>query len=218
MATDEQARARGFATPAGSDLLSSGDDVIRQNARAAADIAMSIETLKAVNKGDPGDPSVFERRGSGPPNGAVSAPIGTYYTDTLGTAGAWRWIKTSGTGNTGWSVVFGETPSLDLAPLLNSPFEPVDSGQGIRIHRLNSIVVLYLALRAKTATSGQVPILTLPAGYRPTAFLMLPSNSGNPADFRVSSGGSFNIGNNLAAGGLIRTAVTWVTSNAWPSA
>ena len=50
-----------------------------------------------------------ELRGTGMPNGAVDAPPGTYYTDTAGTAGAWRWIKTSGSGNTGWVVIFGDT-------------------------------------------------------------------------------------------------------------
>lgn len=45
MATDADARARGFATPAGTDPISNGDDAIRQNARAATDIAFKVEPL-----------------------------------------------------------------------------------------------------------------------------------------------------------------------------
>ena len=41
-------------------------------------------------------------RGTGSPEGKVSAPVGSVYTDTAATNGAIRWIKTSGTGNTGW--------------------------------------------------------------------------------------------------------------------
>lgn len=38
MATDAEARAAGFATPAGTDLISGGDNAIRQNARTALDL------------------------------------------------------------------------------------------------------------------------------------------------------------------------------------
>lgn len=54
-------------------------------------------------------PGEFELRGTGMPNGVVTATPGTYYTDTAGTNGAWRWFKTSGTGNTGWVVIHGDT-------------------------------------------------------------------------------------------------------------
>ena len=47
--------------------------------------------------------------GTGSPEGNVAAPIGSVYTDTAATNGAIRWIKTSGTGNTGWRVEYGDT-------------------------------------------------------------------------------------------------------------
>ena len=40
--------------------------------------------------------------GTGSPEGVVTAAVGTYYTDTAITNGAMRWVKMSGTGNTGW--------------------------------------------------------------------------------------------------------------------
>lgn len=47
--------------------------------------------------------------GTDSPEGNVSAPVGSTYTDTEATNGAIRWIKTSGTGNTGWRVEYGDT-------------------------------------------------------------------------------------------------------------
>ena len=48
-------------------------------------------------------------RGTGSPEGKIVAPVGSIYTDTAATNGAIRWIKTSGTGSTGWRVEYGDT-------------------------------------------------------------------------------------------------------------
>ena len=47
-------------------------------------------------------PVTMDLKGTGSPEGVVSAAVGTYYTDTAGTNGIWRYIKRTGTGNTGW--------------------------------------------------------------------------------------------------------------------
>src|SRR5699024_1181871 len=49
------------------------------------------------------------RVGTGSPEGKVSAPVGSIYTDSAATNGAIRWIKSSGAGNTGWMVEYGYT-------------------------------------------------------------------------------------------------------------
>ncbi len=41
--------------------------------------------------------------GSGSPEGVVTAPPGSLYSDTDGGAGATFWVKESGTGSTGWT-------------------------------------------------------------------------------------------------------------------
>ena len=41
-------------------------------------------------------------RGSGTPEGAVTAPVGTLFTRTDGGASTTLYVKESGTGNTGW--------------------------------------------------------------------------------------------------------------------
>ena len=51
----------------------------------------------------------WEIHGRGMPNGVVTAPVGTTYVDEAVTNGALKWIKKSGTGNTGWEVLTGDT-------------------------------------------------------------------------------------------------------------
>ena len=50
-----------------------------------------------------------EIRGTGSPEGRISAEIGTTYIDTAKTNGALKWIKTTDGGNQGWKVVEGDT-------------------------------------------------------------------------------------------------------------
>lgn len=51
----------------------------------------------------------WEIHGRGMPNGTVAAPVGTTYVDEAVTNGALKWIKKTGTGNTGWEVLIGDT-------------------------------------------------------------------------------------------------------------
>lgn len=41
-------------------------------------------------------------KGTGSPEGVVTAPIGSFYSDKAGGSGTTFWVKESGTGNTGW--------------------------------------------------------------------------------------------------------------------
>ena len=50
-----------------------------------------------------------EIRGTGSPEGRITAEIGTTYVDVNVTNGALKWIKESGNGNTGWRVLIGDT-------------------------------------------------------------------------------------------------------------
>ena len=47
--------------------------------------------------------------GTGSPEGVVTAPVGSTWRDTAATTGAIKWIKASGSGNTGWKVEYGDT-------------------------------------------------------------------------------------------------------------
>lgn len=50
------------------------------------------------------DGSTFWTSGSGSPEGVVTAPVGSMYTRTDGSAGTTLYVKESGTGNTGWTA------------------------------------------------------------------------------------------------------------------
>ena len=75
-----------------------------------------------------------EIRGTGSPEGRITAEIGTTYVDVNATNGAIKWIKESGNGNTGWRVLIGDTGwrTLNTASKLGNSF--------VKIRRVNDVV------------------------------------------------------------------------------
>ena len=80
--------------------------------------------------------SAYEIHGTGMPNGKVSAPIGTTYVDMEVTNGALKWIKRTGTGNTGWQVFTGDTGWRTL------PLEQKRGTARLQIRRINDQVIV----------------------------------------------------------------------------
>ena len=76
----------------------------------------------------------WEIHGQGMPNGTVTAPVGTTYVDEAVTNGALKWIKKTGTGNTGWEVLIGDTgwKILPSVSKLGNSF--------VKIRRVNNVV------------------------------------------------------------------------------
>lgn len=76
----------------------------------------------------------WEIHGRGMPNGTVAAPVGTTYVDEAVTNGALKWIKKTGTGNTGWEVLIGDTgwKILPSVSKLGASF--------VKIRRVNNVV------------------------------------------------------------------------------
>jgi len=122
--------------------------------------------------------------GTGSPEGVVTAPVGTYYTDTALTNGALRWAKKTGTGNTGWTVVYGDTGwraitswtsgGVVTGQALTPSWAPVAGGAGnIRVRRVNGEVLLgfrNLNRLAVTDLSMWATGYVLPAGFRPSEY------------------------------------------------
>lgn len=75
-----------------------------------------------------------EIHGRGLPNGVVTAPVGTTYVDEAVTNGALKWIKKSGTGNTGWEVLVGDT-GWKIIPSVSKL-----GGSYVKIRRVNNVV------------------------------------------------------------------------------
>lgn len=76
----------------------------------------------------------WEIHGRGMPNGVVTAPIGITYVDKAVTNGALKWIKKSGTGNTGWEVLIGDT-GWKVLPSVSKL-----GGSYVKVRRVNNVV------------------------------------------------------------------------------
>ncbi|HQW51922.1 MAG TPA: hypothetical protein PL082_07690, partial [Tepidiformaceae bacterium] len=98
--------------------------------------------------------------GTGSPEGVVTAAVGTYYTDTAGTTGAWRWQKRTGAGNTGWVVVDGDTGWRNVSSLLVNGW--TGSAYVKRTAEVLTLELEGVSGSAATATT----VLTLPVGFR----------------------------------------------------
>ena len=75
-----------------------------------------------------------EIRGTGSPEGRITAEIGTTYVDVNVTNGALKWIKESGNGNTGWRVLIGDTGWRTLNSVSRA------GNSFIKIRRVNNLV------------------------------------------------------------------------------
>ena len=119
--------------------------------------------------GDNTKPAIIH--GTGFPNGVVSAPVGSIYIDTAVTNGASSWIKKSGTGNTGWQVLEGDTGWRNVASSIINGWT-IDSGGYIYVKRTGESLSVRAVGLNSTASSSDT-------------FLDLG------ASFGVGSGGSF---------------------------
>ena len=101
-------------------------DSVNNLLRTQGEQATKITTLEAK--------SAYEIHGTGMPNGSVTAPIGTTYVDMSVTNGALKWIKQSGSGNTGWKVLIGDTGWRTLNSVSRA------GNSFIKIRRVNNLV------------------------------------------------------------------------------
>lgn len=75
-----------------------------------------------------------EIRGTGSPEGRITAEIGTTYVDVNVTNGALKWIKEKGNDNTGWRVLIGDTGWRTLNSVSRA------GNSFIKIRRVNNLV------------------------------------------------------------------------------
>ena len=131
------------------------DQDIPGQASAAVTIALAAQAGKIV-------------QGTGSPQGVVTANPGTIYVDTVATLGASVWLKKSGTGNTGWVVLCGDTgwriiPESDL---INGW-----TGTNLAIRRINETVWFRGRYQASGSLNGTAatanPFYVCPSGFAP---------------------------------------------------
>lgn len=93
--------------------------------------------------------------GTGYPERKVAAAIGTVYTDSAATDGAIRWTKTSGTGTTGWRVLFGDTGWRNITSLAENT---VAGYRSVMFRQLNGMAKLIFDIQLDPNTTSSVII------------------------------------------------------------
>ena len=150
--------------------------------------------------------------GTGSPEGKIAAPVGSIYTDTAATAGAIRWIKTSGTGNTGWRVEYGDTGIRRIQP-------PALAGGTVNIRRINDLVTLTLDGAAFGDLAGTQNLQGfIPAGFRITTWWPFSTVGvyGPVLHGRTLNGGAIQLFG-LKAGDTLRAGITFTATDPWPT-
>ena len=140
-----------------------------------------------------------EIRGTGSPEGRITAEIGTTYVDVNVTNGALKWIKESGNGNTGWKVLIGDTGWRTLKSL--SLVTVKDKKSEVKIRRVNNWVSFafggldwgFFGIKRRGGEGF--------AGFRGDTQAMILGNGGIPAGFRSEASLVGNLYLNLESAG-----------------
>ena len=166
--------------------------------------------------------------GTGSPEGVVTAPVGSTWRDTNATTGAIKWIKASGTGNTGWVVEYGDTGLRDVSGQIHAPHLALNPNAKAYIRRVGN-QVSFIYYNGASATATGVQIITdsgaVPAGFQFTKFAAGIAPTGS-----CINGSSGALGPSLyfvdppyivsathSPGASYNGQIRWDTSDAWPS-
>jgi hypothetical protein len=148
--------------------------------------------------------------GTGSPEGVVTAPVGSMYTDTAATNGAIRWIKATTNGNTGWRVDYGDTGWRNVTSTVTGGTTVI-----ARFRRFVSTVNIHIY--SMDAASR----LPMPTGFRP-----YDSGNGNAWAVGTSTFGTLTWDAAAVAikatGGAVGFGVSFIsidypTADAWPA-
>lgn len=157
--------------------------------------------------------------GTGFPNGVVSAPVGSIYIDTAATNGASSWIKKSGTGNTGWEVLEGDTGWRNITSLASSVFtvvNPLDTG--LLIRRINNQT--FISVRASTVATNEVTA-SFPAGFGTSAGsvgqILELRNVSRSAQLFITNTLMYLSGSTIPAGTRVISQYSYITTDPWPT-
>jgi hypothetical protein len=158
--------------------------------------------------------------GTGSPEGVVTATPGSTWlqTDSTTDVKGWiRWVKATGTGNTGWVAgPEADTGNRNVGSLLVNGWTA--GGGFINLSRLGNLVTMHGVLEAAAATATTA--LTLPSGFRPrNSEAYFPVQFGlSPGTSRVMEIGTSGVVKVYSYGaGTHYAGLTFRTNEAWPS-
>jgi len=110
--------------------------------------------------------------GTGSPESVISAAPGSTYlqTDSVTDVKGWiRWIKSTGTGNTGWQVgPEADTGWRNVTALMESAFKTSNPYFSLLLRRVGSRVTYACNETVAGSATGTVTIYNAPAGFRET--------------------------------------------------
>lgn len=152
---------------AGKDIswgLSSVGEFLLWDNKNNVNVCRIDPELKYVKIGD-----VHHLYDTGLPNGRITAPAGSTYTDKAVTCGAVKWIKMWGTGNTGWTVLYGDTGWRSVPAWFTNGW----SARKLLVRRINNTIHLLVDQTTAAGATGELTI-NLPAGFRSSSPAIRP--------------------------------------------
>ena len=163
--------------------------------------------------------------GTGFPNGVVAAPVGSIYTDKNSTCGAMLWIKKTGTGNTGWTILSGDTGWIDCSTVFDQIFDNSAANNiGVKVRRINNTV--YFIVKAAIKTLSEVVINIKNGGFSTgdtvSQILLLQQvrNAGKNSQIQATNYSFMWLPGytGLKVGDTVIGNCSYLTSAAWPTA
>lgn len=182
--------------------------------------------------------------GTGSPEGVVTAPVGSIWFQTDSTVGVSHWRKASGSGNTGWKVMAGDTgwrttTSWDSAGVVTGDAlgtglipRPSFAG-GVYVRRINDTVYLRIHNMGCNTTTLNGPttnkIWGWVSGFKPDVTRYIVASTSNYSTgvapqltpIRLSMGDSmveFDYVLTMASTGSVwATEISWTTVETWPT-
>ena len=157
--------------------------------------------------------STWFLRGNGSPVGVVKpAAAGVQYVDLAATNGARIWIST-GTANTSWRVVEGDTGLRDVTSFLTFP--SVVTVENVLLSRVGQLCTFSIRnMTLSAAYSGKLA-LGIPAGFKPSDSNVRYYNGKARLDmYAVTYGGDGWLADTAGASSVY---MTWATRDVWPT-
>ena len=171
--------------------------------------------------------------GTGSPEGVVTAAPGSTWlqTDATTDVKGWiRWIKATGTGNTGWVAgADADTGRRNVVADIDADWAVHASAGYIRLQRVGERVYFEARLDRVTASGSRGSydaVYTVPSGFAPRNAYNIRGLAAGPSGVQgyvsdISSPGRMDVwfpsGGTWAAGDDVFFTASWYTNDAWPA-
>ena len=171
--------------------------------------------------------------GTGVPEGFITAAPGSTWlqTDSTTDVEGWlRWIKATGTGNTGWVAgPEADTGWRDIASLLNTGVAKSASSGAAALCRTGDVVQAHFNVTISAGSVTQLTSGALPTGFRPSSKVPI-----GIVGVSTASSADASLGTTAALGyyaqaspirltasapnpGTVTWTASWITDDAWPA-